>query len=379
MRVLIAPDKLKGSLTAAGAAAAMARGVERAGGGSSELLPLADGGEGTLETVLGALGGDVHRVGVHDALGAPCQARVGILPGGRVALIESADAIGLARLGLGVRRALDTTSFGVGELIRAALDRGVATILVALGGSATNDGGIGAAQALGAVLTGIATPARSRDLPAVGTFDLSALDARLAHVELIALCDVDSPLTGPTGASQLFGPQKGLGPADAARLDQALAALAARFSLDGAAAGMGAAGGLGFGLAAFAGAKRVSGADWVLDAVRFDERARHSDLVLTAEGRLDAQSLAGKLVVRVGERAARVGTPAAALAGSVQVSEAQLAAHGLLAAFALGDGRVTEAESMARAAELLEAAAERAVNAFCSGTARARRSRPAPS
>ena len=361
MRVLIAPDKLKGSLTAAGAAAAMARGVERAGGGSSELLPLADGGEGTLEAVLGALGGDVHGVGVHDALGDPCQARLGILPGGRVALIESADAIGLARLGSGVRRALDSTS------------------LVALGGSATNDGGIGAAQALGAVLTGIATPARSRDLPAVDTLDLSALDARLAHVELIALCDVDSPLTGPTGASQLFGAQKGLGPADAARLDQALAALAARFSLDSAAAGMGAAGGLGFGLAAFAGAKRVSGADWVLDAMRFDERARQSDLVLTAEGRLDAQSLAGKLVVRVGERAARVGTPAAALAGSVEVSEAQLAAHGLLAAFALGDGRVSEAESMARVAELLEAAAERAVNAFCSGTARARRSRKAPS
>ncbi|MBI3202623.1 MAG: glycerate kinase [Myxococcales bacterium] len=378
MRVLIAPDKLKGSLTAVAAAAAMAQGVERACGCPPELLPLADGGEGTLDALIAARGGEVRRVPAHDALGVPCSARLGLLDRGRVAVVESADAIGLARLA-GERRPLDATSFGVGELIAAALDLGVESIVVALGGSATNDGGVGAAQALGALFHGAPRPARARDLSTLGELDISRIDARLARVELTALCDVDSPLTGPAGASRVFGPQKGLSPADAVVLDGVLAELARQFAFDAQTPGAGAAGGLGFGLAAFAGAKLASGADYVLDAVQFDSRVRERDLVLTAEGRLDAQSLAGKLVIRVGERALGAKVPAVVLAGRIELSPAELAAHGLVAAFALGEGQVSEAESMARAAELLEAAAERAVTALGSGTARAARYPRAPS
>lgn len=366
MRVLVAPDKLKGSSTAQAAARAMARGVERAGHGPAVELPLADGGEGTLDAVLGALGGELRTAPIHDALGAPILARFGLLDAGRTALVESAEAVGLARL---ARRnaVLDATSFGVGELIRAALDQGVARVVVALGGSATNDGGAGAAQALGAELAGVPTPARARDLPSISAVDTSRMDARLGEIELVALCDVTSPLTGPAGASLMFGPQKGASPEQARELDAALARLAAHFTLDTALPGMGAAGGLGFGLAAFAGARLVGGASWVLDRLELERRAQACQLVLTAEGRLDEQTLAGKLVAALGGRAKALGIPVIALAGRVEVELSALAEHGIAAAFPLADRPMDEAESVARAGELLALAAERAVRAFAAG------------
>ena len=364
MRVLVAPDKLKGSLSASQAAAAMARGVERFGRSVAEQLPLADGGEGTLDALMNARGGTLHRVRVRDARGRPVEARIGVLDQGRTAVVESADAIGLARLAPQDRRALDATSFGVGELVRAALDLGARRIVVALGGSATNDGGAGALQALGAVLRGAPCPACARDLTNVSAVDVSAMDPRLSTIELVALCDVDSPLTGPEGATRVFGPQKGLDPSDTLPLDRALDRFASHFNFDPRALGAGAAGGLGFGLAAAAGGRLVGGADYVLDSVAFDERAARADLVLTAEGRLDAQSLAGKLVVRLGQRAARLGIPVVALAGRLDVDRTALAQHGIVAAHELSSRDTPESESMARASELLERAAERAVRDF---------------
>jgi len=362
MRVLVAPDKLKGSATAVEAASAMAQGVVRAGGHATT-LPLADGGEGTLEAIHAALHGQRREVEVADARARPTTARLLLLDAGRSVVIESADAVGLAKHA-GERRLFEGTSYGVGELILHALDVGAARILVALGGSATNDGGIGAAQALGVELVGAPRPARARDLKSVVAIDTSRLDPRLAHVELVALCDVRSPLTGPDGASRMFGPQKGASAEEALVLDAELARLAALARFDASTEGAGAAGGLGFALAALAGARLARGADWVLDCVGFEAALAHVDLVLTAEGSVDAQTLAGKLVARVGERAARAGVPAIALGGRVTAPAESLAAHGIAAAFALADGPMDARESMARAPELLAAAAERVVRSL---------------
>ncbi|GMV17641.1 MAG: glycerate kinase [Polyangiaceae bacterium] len=358
MRVLVAPDKLKGSLTAKAAAEAMARGVERAGGSVIGVLPLADGGEGSLEALLAAWGGELRSARVKDALGHEVVARFGLLAGGRTALVESAEAIGLARLGAH-RDVLSASSYGVGQLIRVALDSGVERVLIALGGSATNDGGAGALQALGLELVGAPCPATARDLDRVTRIERGGVDPRLAEVEVVALCDVSSPLTGPTGASLSFAAQKGASESEARDLDRALARFAGLSGFDSATPGAGAAGGLGFGLAAFAGARLAPGADFVLDAVELERRLRDADLVLTAEGCLDAQTLQGKLVCRLGERCQRAGVPVIAFAGRVAVEAALLAEHGLIAAFPLSDGPMTEAESLARAGELLAGAVER--------------------
>ncbi|MBE7480779.1 MAG: glycerate kinase [Polyangiaceae bacterium] len=358
MRVLVAPDKLKGSLTAKAAAEAMARGVERAGGSVIGVLPLADGGEGSLEALLAAWGGELRSARVKGALGHEVVARLGLLEGGRTALVESAEAIGLARLSAH-RDVLSASSYGVGQLIRAALDAGVERVLIALGGSATNDGGAGALQALGLELVGAPCPVTARDLDRVTRLERGSVDPRLAKVEVVALCDVSSPLTGPTGASLLFAAQKGASADEARALDRALARLAELAGFAADTPGAGAAGGLGFGLAAFAGARLAPGADFVLDAVELERRLRDAELVLTAEGCLDAQTLQGKLVCRLGERCQRAGVPVIAFAGRVAVEAALLAEHGLIAAFPLADGPMTEAESVARAGELLAGAVER--------------------
>lgn len=358
MRVLVAPDKLKGSLSARAAAEAMARGVERAGESVIATLPLADGGEGTLDALLVARGGELRSVRVRDALGREVEARLGLLGGGRAALIESAEAIGLARLGA-QRDVLSASSYGAGQLIRAALDAGVERVWVALGGSATSDGGAGALQALGLELVGAPCPVTARDLDRVTRIERAGLDPRLARVELVALCDVSSPLTGPTGASLMFAPQKGASADEAQALDRALARLAELAGFASDTPGAGAAGGLGFGLAAFAGARLAAGADFVLDAVELERRVGDAELVLTAEGCLDAQTLQGKLVCRLGERCQRAGAPVLAFAGRVAVEPALLAEHGLIAAFPLADGPMTEEESVARAGELLAGAVER--------------------
>lgn len=363
MRVLVAPDKLKGCLTAPEAARAMARGVERVPGASAKALALADGGEGTLEVLVAALGGTTREHRVHDALGRPVAARLGLVEGGRTAIVESAEAIGLARLD-GERRLLETSSYGLGELVAAALDAGAGRILVALGGSATNDGGAGAMQALGAKLDGVSTPLRARELANVAGVDRTGLDARLAEVELVLLTDVASPLLGPRGASLLFAAQKGASEHEAHELERALARFASFFELDPELPGAGAAGGLGFGLAAIAGARLTPGAPFVLDAVGFDEHVRESDLVLTAEGSLDGQSLLGKLAVEIGRRARGLGVPAVALAGRLAVSLEALAAEGIVAAFPLADGPLDEATSLARGGELIALAAERVTRLY---------------
>jgi glycerate 2-kinase len=360
MRILVAPDSFKGSLSAEAAAEAIARGVRRAMPDALvDLCPLADGGEGTAAVLVAALGGTFHERTVCGPLGAPVTARWAMLGDGATAVIESAEAAGLLLVPEGRRDPTRTTTFGVGELVREALREGATRVWVTLGGTATTDGGTGLAQALGVRFDGMTLPASGGQLAAIRSIDVTGRLPALASAELVALADVDNPLTGETGAARVFAPQKGASPAQVAELDAALRHLAAVAGDPGTTPGDGAAGGLGYGLRVLAGARRRRGIDVVRGAVRFDERLRSADLVLTGEGRLDGQSARGKVVGGVCEQCRSLGVPAIALVGSVGPGAELLLERGLVAFHALVDDRILEAEARVRAAELLESLAAR--------------------
>lgn len=321
MRVLVCPDKFRGTVTARQAAEAIETGWRRERPGDRlDLVPMADGGEGTLEALAGH--GEIVAVTVTGPLGDPVDAALGVLPGG-TAVIEMARAAGLGLVAEARRDPRRTTTRGVGELLREAFGRGSRRVLVCLGGSATNDGGTGMAAALG----GRFLDAAGRELPDGGAalaglarIDLTGMDPRLRAVEILGLCDVENPLTGPRGASVTFGPQKGASPEDVWALDAALANLAAVAARDlgvdlSREPGAGAAGGLGFGLVAFCGARLRPGLDAVADAVGLDVRIRAVDLVITGEGALDATSLHGKVVGGVLDRASSAGRPVFVVCG----------------------------------------------------------------
>jgi glycerate kinase len=366
MRVLVAPDKLKGSLSAVGAAEAISRGLRKVGAHLEvERCPVADGGEGTLDVLIGALGGEARRASILGPHGREIDARFGFVPERALAIVESAEAVGLAHLAASERNPLRTTSFGLGQLIRAALDSGARTILVGLGGSSTTDAGAGMAQALGVRFGGASSPMTGGDVEGVNSIDTSGLDPRIAATEIVAACDVDSPLTGVDGAALTYGTQKGATAEESRRLDASLAHFASLLpGADPAVPGAGAAGGLGFGLSSFLGAELVGGADSVLDALSFDARVGRADLVLTAEGRLDGQSARGKVVAAVARRAARLGVPSVALAGSVALDARATRALGLVAAFSLCNAPTSEADAMANAASLLEDRAAQVIGLF---------------
>lgn len=364
MRWLVCPDSFKDCLPAAAVAEALAGGL-RAGDPNAEVrcLPLADGGEGTVAALLAATGGEARRTRVTGPLGAPVEADWGLLPDG-TAVLELAAAAGLELVPPAQRDPRRTTTRGVGELLRAALDAGCTRVVLGIGGSATNDAGAGLAQALGYRLL----DAADRDLAPGGAalaelarIDASGADPRLARVAVRVACDVDNPLTGPAGASAVYGPQKGADPAAVAQLDAALAHWARVAARDlgadvAAVPGAGAAGGVGAGLIAYCGAQLVSGAELVLDTVDFDAAAAAADVVLVGEGRLDGSTARGKLVAAVARRAAALGRPVVAVAGAVEATPDELAALGLRAAWALPDAPLSLDEALTRAPELLHAA-----------------------
>jgi glycerate kinase len=367
MKIVLAPQALKGSLDAAAVGAAMADGVRIAlPDAEVVMIPVADGGEGTVRALVAATGGQLSRSRVTGPLGAPVEAEWGLLgantaaPDERTAVIEMAAAAGLPLVPPERRDPRFTTTYGVGELMRAALDAGCARILIGIGGSATNDGGAGMAQALGARLL----DAEGNDLPPGGAalarfarIDVSGMDPRLAQTAVRVASDVTNPLTGPEGASAVYGPQKGATLEMVVELDAALTQYAAILQRDlgvdvADIPGAGAAGGLGAGLLAFAHAELVPGARLVFEALRFDERIAGADLIFTAEGRLDAQTAYGKAVGAVAAAGQRQGVPVVALAGALAMDDAALRALGLAAALPLADGPLTLEESMARAADL---------------------------
>ena len=357
MKVVIAPDKLKGSLSASSAARAIERGVRRARPDAEILLcPLADGGEGTLE----ALARDIRKTTVTGPLGRPLEARWG-LADAHEAVIEMAEAAGLARTPEAERDPTRTTTYGVGELMRAALDEGVRRIVVGLGGSATTDGGAGMAQALGVVFESAPEPIGGGDLERIVSIDRAGIDPRLAGVEIVAACDVNDPLLA---AARVYAAQKGATPAQVHALERGLVHLAELVpEAEPSSPGAGAAGGLGFGLLAFAGAKLVSGAELVLDALGFDQLLEGADLLLTGEGRLDAQSLSGKAAIAAARRARRRGVPAIALCGAIGGDIDRSNAPELTAWFSICEAPVTLDEAQQRAAELLEELAENVMRA----------------
>ena len=385
MKILFAPNALKGSCGAGAAARALARGARRAVP-QAELVavPVADGGDGLLELAIDAWGARRIPVRVTGPCFAPVEAALAWVPERRLALIEMALASGLALVPEAERNPLLTTTRGTGQLIRAALDLGAETLLVGIGGSATTDGGIGMASALGYRFldaAGREVAPTGAGLAALARIDASGADQRLARVDLQAVCDVDNPLTGPRGAAAVYGPQKGASPAQVARLDAGLVNLAALvaegFPKDSSAElasralaeqpGAGAAGGLGFGLQAFCGARLRPGAELVLEMLEFDRHLVGTDLVLTAEGRLDSQTLAGKAPALVAARARHAGIPCIAIAGSLEPGLPGLADRGFTAVLSLCPGPLSLADAMARTEELLEEAAEQVVRIFLAG------------
>lgn len=328
VRVLIAPDKFRGTLSARQAAEALAAGWRRARPGDElDLAPMADGGEGTTEAVTAALGGTLERVRVHGPLGDEVEAVFGVAGAGRgpVAVLECASASGLHLLSERRRDPRRTSSRGTGELIAAALEHRPRQVIVGLGGSATNDGGAGMAQALGVRMLdaeGLDLRPGGAALLALSRIDATGLDPRLRDVVCFAAADVNHPLTGPTGASAVFGPQKGASTQDVALLDAALGHLAVIAARDLGASlrdepGAGAAGGLGFGLMAFLGARVRSGVEVVAEALDLRRRVEAAALVITGEGRLDAQSLGGKVPAGVLELAREAGVRGIAVCGEV--------------------------------------------------------------
>jgi glycerate kinase len=316
--VVCAPDKLRGALDAEAAAAALARGARRAGA-ETRKLPLADGGEGTLDALIASGHAGVETVTVRDPLGRRVQARLGRLDEG-VFVVEAAEAVGHARLHRGERNPRRTSSAGVGDLLLGALDRGARRVLVALGGTVNVDGGLGLLGALGALPDSQTGASLLDDHEPVR----AGLDPRLEGIELVALHDVDVPLSGPDGAARLFGPQKGLRAGDVDRFDRALARLGARLGGDLAERpGAGAAGGLGAALY-WLGASGEPGADAVAGLVGLDDALQGATLCLTAEGAVDRQSARGKTVASVARACARAGVSCVVLGGRVDAEGASL-------------------------------------------------------
>lgn len=371
-RFLFASDSLKGTLSSADTAQLLERAARRHFPGCSCVaVPMADGGEGTVDALVEACGGERVRATVADPLGRPVEAAYGMLPGGR-AVIEMAAASGLPLLAPDERNPLLTSTYGTGELILDALRRGARDVTVALGGSATNDGGLGMARALGVRALdagGRELTGRGADLARVATLDLSGLDARVAAASFSVMCDVDNPLTGPEGASAVFGPQKGATPAMVEELDAGMAryahVLEDTLGRDFDVPGAGAAGGLGAGCLAFLGARSQSGIARVLELVGFDALLADADLCVTGEGHADAQTARGKVVAGVGAACAAAGVPCAAVVGGMSADAARLPGVGAIVPTAI-DAMPLE-EALARAEELYELAADRLFSLLAMG------------
>ncbi len=376
MRVVIAPDKFKGSLTALEAAEAIARGLSRVDPSAEiDRVPMADGGEGTVAALVAATGGSYRTVTVTGPLDDPVVASFGLLGDGRTAVLEMASASGLWLVPPALRDPLRATTRGTGQLLLAALEAGARRVIVGIGGSATNDGGAGLGQALGFRL--LDTHGRELE-PGGGELDRLARIERTDQVAVLGsatiavACDVTNPLCGPRGASAVYGPQKGATPEMVERLDRNLAHFAdvVERDLDVAVRdipGSGAAGGLGGGLVAFAGGRLEGGVNLVIEAVNLRERLHAADLCLTGEGALDGQSAFGKTAVGVARLAHSLRCPTLAIAGSIGPGAEAVLEQGVDAYFSICPGPVHIDEAIERASELLENATAQAVRAFLAG------------
>lgn len=379
MKVVVAPDSFKGCLSAAEVARAIARGVRAALPHAQIILvPMADGGEGTVRSLIAATNGKLLRRSVIGPLGNTVRAEFGVLGDGKTAVIEMAAASGLPLVPPHKRNPLVTTTYGTGQLIAAALDLGCRKLIIGIGGSATNDGGAGMAQALGAKLL----DARGRRLPSGGgglarlaKIDVSGMHAAAKKAEFLVACDVDNPLTGPRGASAVYGPQKGATPAMVKVLDRNLRHFARIVARDlgkrvDRVPGAGAAGGLGAGLMAFLDAQLRSGTEIVVEAVGLRRKVQGAALVITGEGAVDAQTAFGKTVAGVARVAKEAGAVVVVLAGSLGKGYQTCARAGVDGFFAITSGPMALERAVRQAPGLLEDCARNVVLLFAAAAMR---------
>ncbi len=375
MRVLVAPDKFKGSLTAPDVAARVAAGIVAvAPNAIVDEVPVADGGDGTVAATIAA-GYDRVRVRAEGPVGEPVDTEFAMQD--RVAVVEMADVSGLHLLLPDRLAPREASTFGTGEVVRVALDRGADTVILAIGGSASTDGGAGLMQALGARLldaSGAELPRGGAALSSLDRLDLSGVHARVREARFIVACDVDNPLLGPQGAAAVYGPQKGATEADVADLDAALARWAD--VVDSAIGGepdlrdvpgAGAAGGVGYGALTLLDAELRPGIELILDLVRFAERLPEADLVITGEGSLDAQTLSGKAPAGVAAAAVAAGVPVVTVSGRVTLSDDQLRTAGIRQAYSLADVEPDVQRCLTEAGPLLETLAARLARDWIAG------------
>ncbi|MED4910412.1 glycerate kinase [Brevibacillus centrosporus] len=373
MKIVIAPDSFKGSLTALEVAKSIALGVRKSMPASEIVIkPMADGGEGTLQCLVDATGGKLLYSPVKNPLGRDITAPLGILGDGVTCVIELAAAAGLYLINEEERNPLHTTTYGFGQLIRAGLDLGCRRFILGIGGSATNDGGAGMLQALGfqlldqrdqAIAFGGGALARLKRL------DNSQADPRLNECQFIVACDVTNPFVGPNGASHVFGPQKGATPEMVAQLDDSLRRFADLiYQTEGIAIhdlpGTGAAGGVAGALLAFLGGQLQSGIQIVLETTGLPDALTGADLVITGEGQVDYQTAQGKTPTGVARLAKQSGIPCLVLAGSVGKGIEALYQEGVTAVFCIANKPMTLEQSMRQAPELLAQTAEQAIRLF---------------
>ncbi|OIJ11568.1 glycerate kinase [Anaerobacillus arseniciselenatis] len=355
MKIVIAPDSFKESLTALEVANAIEDGFKEVLPNINYVkVPMADGGEGTVQSLVDATGGTIERVTVTGPLGEPVESFYGLFGDGKTATIEMASASGLHLVPNEKRNPMLTTTWGTGELIAAALEKGVEKIIIGIGGSATNDGGAGMVQALGGRLLdaeGKQIALGGAGLKSLSQIDVSALDLRLNEVSMEVACDVDNPLTGPKGASAIYGPQKGATEQQITELDKNLANYAKVVQRDLGkdiedVPGAGAAGGLGAGLLAFLPAVLKRGGDLVVEATGLEGEVRDADLVITGEGGINHQTIHGKTPICVAEVAKKHGVPVIAVAGSLTNDYKNVHDHGVDALFSIVPGVVTLDEAL---------------------------------
>lgn len=368
VRIVVAPDSFKGSASAVAVANAMEAGIAAVFPDAEVIkVPIADGGEGTIEALIAATGGQIITETVLGPLGNPLEAHWGMLGDGETAVIEMAAASGLPLVPREKRNPCITTTYGTGELIRAALDRGIRKLIIGIGGSATNDGGMGMACALGAKFldaVGNSLPSGGAALQKLARIDASQMDARLAETTVVVACDVDNPLCGPRGASAVYGPQKGATQEVIVELDAALAKFAAIAKRDigkdvAGYPGAGAAGGLGAGLLLFTNAQLLPGVDIILEAVRFSDIAGEADIIITGEGCTDFQTACGKAPAGVARIAEAHNVPTFCLSGSLGKEYENVYSSGISGLMSIIPFPMQLSECMANAPELIEAAAER--------------------
>ncbi|TDO83366.1 glycerate kinase [Halanaerobium saccharolyticum] len=370
MKILVAPDSFKGSLTAMETAENIGNGIHRADSEIEvDLLPMADGGEGTVQSLVDATDGEIIETEVTGPLGDPVEAFYGLLGDGKTAVIEMAAASGLPLVSDEKKNPLKTTTYGTGELIASALEQGVEQIIIGIGGSATNDAGVGMAQALGAEILdveGNQVDFGGGSLDQIEEINLNNLDSRLNDVEILVACDVDNPLYGEDGAAYVYAPQKGADTKMVEILDQNLR----HFNqitikeLDkdtNQIPGAGAAGGLGAGLVAFLNAELKAGVDIVLEIIDFESRLINVDLVITGEGMLDGQSIFGKTPIGVSRSAAKKDIPVIAVAGTLGRGVEKVLDHGINAYFSIIDRPAELKEIKEKSPELLAQLSEQII------------------